>query len=631
MMSGLLSGIISAQPLALEYQTPIGAQPLGFMVEISGVNAGNFLDYNKDGVNEIIGYQTNQNGQKAFVAIDGVSNQIIAVLIGLYGNPATDYQFKGFYNVDNDPSVETIFRSKPPLYSHTVIADKEGTYLYPQDSMGVPGSPFNLLGIRNLDGDPSFEVAGTRLINDSLLYFKSLQIYGNGFTPGAAPHPETGSTGSPRNTPQFMIESQLPPWVTWPSFDRGYLPPTAKDFNGDGIDDLSFLNDSLLWVISGLDHSPLVSAPLNQLDAWEHAALIGYFDFYGTGVKQLLFGSMPDTFPAPTSLRQVSRLWVYDPSSGTLNFSLLPFMEQNFRLRAVADADDDGQFELIMQHEVNRRIAILGAPEDGVHNGPSGNGAGRGTIQSTFSGPYELEMKFQGPQGFSLAGLDERVFPESALDIDGDGKPDLPGWREMASDTAAAGFVVTDGATQEVLWDLDLESLSIPDTIKRFHGFFDVNGDGEKELIIGNRTIITLDGTVHQPFGPFRIAYVRDMDGDGYPEIIGRAANGRAQIWGKSAVTAVQQPAIAGELKTYPNPAQGEINIEYTLRERAPVRIRLVNALGQTAARIDNGIREAGSHTVRYQINPALAAGIYYIQLEAGADRICRPLFVNRN
>ncbi len=89
----------------------------------------------------------------------------------------------------------------------------------------------------------------------------------------------------------------------------------------------------------------------------------------------------------------------------------------------------------------------------------------------------------------------------------------------------------------------------------------------------------------------------------------------------------------------YPNPfspAQSDagLTLEFSLQQGAMVDVRVYNMLGQEVARLAAGFRGAGSHAVRWNgldaRGRAVAPGVYFLRLHAGATQLSRQVLVSR-
>ncbi len=69
--------------------------------------------------------------------------------------------------------------------------------------------------------------------------------------------------------------------------------------------------------------------------------------------------------------------------------------------------------------------------------------------------------------------------------------------------------------------------------------------------------------------------------------------------------------------QNYPNPFNPATMIQYELPQAAVVMLEVFNAAGQRVAVLDEGAREAGVHSVRFD-GARLASGVYFYRLQAG-------------
>ncbi|MCS3640704.1 T9SS type A sorting domain-containing protein [Salinibacter ruber] len=70
-------------------------------------------------------------------------------------------------------------------------------------------------------------------------------------------------------------------------------------------------------------------------------------------------------------------------------------------------------------------------------------------------------------------------------------------------------------------------------------------------------------------------------------------------------------------LTSYPNPVQKQATVEYTLPERADVRVALYDVLGRRVATLEEGSKQAGRHQIQLE-RTGLSSGVYFGRLEAG-------------
>jgi len=86
-------------------------------------------------------------------------------------------------------------------------------------------------------------------------------------------------------------------------------------------------------------------------------------------------------------------------------------------------------------------------------------------------------------------------------------------------------------------------------------------------------------------------------------------------------------PTDFGLTQNYPNPFNPTTTIEFSLPERATVRLDVYNMLGQKVATLAEGDFGAGVHTVTWNA-VRNASGIYFYRLNAGAEVITRKMIL---
>ena len=96
-----------------------------------------------------------------------------------------------------------------------------------------------------------------------------------------------------------------------------------------------------------------------------------------------------------------------------------------------------------------------------------------------------------------------------------------------------------------------------------------------------------------------------------------------------AAAPAAGLPAVFALHPPFPNPLVGPGTVRFDAPTAGPVRLALHDALGRTVAVLADGDVPAGRH--RAALAPgALAAGVYYLRMQAGAFEATRPLAVVR-
>ena len=87
--------------------------------------------------------------------------------------------------------------------------------------------------------------------------------------------------------------------------------------------------------------------------------------------------------------------------------------------------------------------------------------------------------------------------------------------------------------------------------------------------------------------------------------------------------------AAALVLGTAPNPAASTAAVTFTLPRAADVTVGLYDVLGRRVATVVDGALASGDHTVPVDVS-RLAAGVYAVRIQAGADAAVRMLTVSR-
>jgi hypothetical protein len=113
-------------------------------------------------------------------------------------------------------------------------------------------------------------------------------------------------------------------------------------------------------------------------------------------------------------------------------------------------------------------------------------------------------------------------------------------------------------------------------------------------------------------------------------QLVIRAAGGdefRSEVAG-----AAVPRALASLSQNVPNPFNPRTTIAYTLAERAHVAIAIFDAAGARVARLDQGVREAGTHraewTARDERGRVLPSGVYFYRLDGITDASTRKMLL---
>lgn len=239
-------------------------------------------------------------------------------------------------------------------------------------------------------------------------------------------------------------------------------------------------------------------------------------------------------------------------------------------------------------------------------------------------------LRFQTPNGFREHDiLDENgTLTTDGLDFEGDGILDVIVKGEYPSHSV----LVFDGATYQLKWEY---SASILGSEMSLYGFFDVDGDSDKEAIFNsyspNRVIFLNLQTKSIEFtiDSLGLETVLDMDRDGSHELIGKIGDGNSsmvQIWGSGPTGVVAKPNTSSTyyrlFPNYPNPFNPSTTIEYSVQRSGKVQIRIYDTLGQLLRVVVDEVKLIGEYSVSWDgkddSGRAVATGTYFYQFQIG-------------
>jgi len=107
----------------------------------------------------------------------------------------------------------------------------------------------------------------------------------------------------------------------------------------------------------------------------------------------------------------------------------------------------------------------------------------------------------------------------------------------------------------------------------------------------------------------------------------GQLDTGRVQV---SDVTVLMRPGVVGVTRqtdtpndfalgqNFPNPFNPTTTIQFTLPQRAHVRLTVMDLLGRVVATVVDGELEAGTHTSVFDGN-RFSSGVYFYRLQTGS------------
>ena len=417
----------------------------------------------------------------------------------------------------------------------------------------------------------------------------------------------------------------------------------SRDLNGDGIPDMpvfQVINDSVaVKVLNGFSNTVLWQR--NQLahrdDQEQRPRIEGFTDFGDETTSTILTGGYYND-SLWCRLPQSSKLDGLEDSSSDnmspaviildVNTKMATFGYRRSRLLAVTDIDNDNYPDLVLADMLLTRIVVAGVDTDGFVSEEEEQ------IENnllSFRDDYELSLKYESEANGYLALQNLKFNNLGDLDLEGDGNIELVSL--LTSSGEPEGIEIVDGQSQETEWAFMFPQEHL-DNIRDggFHGFFDLDGDGEKEVVMGNNIVITLDKTVYPIGDAFEIQAILDIDLDGFPDLLGRdSVNNTIQVWGKamSTPTFSYEAALMQLGQNFPNPFLKTTSISYTLDEAGEVALVVYDANGRM---VDTLVREKqvpGIYAVEWNAED-LPGGQYYYQLTVNDKQQARKMILLR-
>ncbi|MBL7810044.1 MAG: T9SS type A sorting domain-containing protein [Saprospiraceae bacterium] len=527
-----------------------------------------------------------------------------------------DYRFAGFFNIGGDEKEELILAPKSgktgSIYACSLGPDDHFT---PSYSWGLSQTVIgHFIFCANMDGDDHFEIL-IRFFGQNVPV--KFMVLGLGYTPGFQAETPTGQLGSPCKLGMFEIQDILPPNYRWPE-NRVLIPPGSNDFNGNGSIDLTYLKiegiEGEAIVIDGATHdTTFVHQGIPTEVIQKNFTKVAFLDVCGTGNKSVLLGGSD----LGQRLRDMEIILLIDTSTGEIVWSLQPYLNNGFRLVGITKCGHcgDDRLKFMLSHQNTGRLLVVWPGWD-FHGG---GGAEWNTPATSRNENYSLNLVWESATNANTYMPGKLDFDLSDLDLNNDGLLDLPSMvMEDSLSNNSVGVNVTDGSTGQIIWDTPIPAGGFNDPAPYFHGFFDANGDGEKEMFFGAETVQTADGTIHKPFNTgFAMEYIYDLNGDGFPEVIGKNSSGKLQVYSSSALSAVFEANLQafGRLAISPNPTTGMVHISWKQPETGALRFELYDERGSLVQTIQLGAIAAGETSLPIQLSESLPNGLYMARM----------------
>ncbi|HLP94757.1 MAG TPA: T9SS type A sorting domain-containing protein [Saprospiraceae bacterium] len=606
--------------LVIEYQSGDGNLIDG-LDDFGGFNTG-FMDYTDDACMVFRVAQTlvirNLSANKTyFLSPDDIPDPDYNL---------ANYRFAGFFNIAGDEVEELVLAPKfdhmGQVYVCSLNPDGHFTPSFSLSS-NTPGS--QLVACANMDGDDHIEILIRFFGENAPVKF---MVLGLGYTPGFQAETPTDQFGSPCKLGMFEIQDILPPNYRWPE-NRVLMPPGSRDFNSNGSIDLSYLKfngaSGELLVIDGATHDTTLDFHGIPEDfELKSYTKVAYLNVCETGSKTVLLGGSD----LGQRLRDMEIILLIDTSTGEIVWSLQPYLDNGFRVVGITKCGQcgDGRLKFILSHQNTGRLLVIWPGWD-FHSsgGAEWNAPANGRNEN-----YSLNLVWESSTNANTYMPLKLDFDLSDLDLNNDGILDLPSivMQDSLSNNSV-GINVTDGNTGQIIWDTPIPGGGFNDPAPYFHGFFDANGDGEKEMFFGAETVQTADGTIHKPFNTgFAMEYIYDLNGDGFPEVIGKNSSGKLQVYSSSALSAVFEANLQalGKLAVSPNPTTGMLHISWNQPEAGALLFELYDERGRLVQTTQLGDIAAGETSLPIQLSESLPNGLYMARMIS--DQGSSPAFV---
>jgi len=445
---------------------------------------------------------------------------------------------------------------------------------------------------------------------------------------------------------EFMVETE--PAVASFSGDAVPVPNEdtvqmiAGDFDQDGLSDLAvagFLSDAVTILFgspNGLRASPRWDVDHGPIDLW-------CGDLDGDGLLDLAAATL---ISSSISILHNDGAGVFS-SGGSLSTDGYPISV------AGGDFDLDGDLDLLAGEVQPNNVRIFW--NDGTGAFPTAtsvpssakpmdvtvadfnlDGALDLALVDSESSVIHVYRNVPG-SGFTLAGTPPcgsgpiSIFP---WDVDGDRRSDLV----TANYSSSSISILRNQGNMQFSAPTFLPAEDLPHSIAGA----DLNGDAHVDLVAANSGSSTVSVYINQGSGsfeppspvsvgntPYSVA-CGDWDGDGIVDIasLNRGDDTVSLLWNQqgTGVATLLEAQDTRILRSAPNPFRAGTSVQFQLARPGEVRLHVFDVQGREIARLLQGIRAAGRHTVEWNgmdgEGRPVGAGVYFLQLDAGGKSL---------
>ena len=398
---------------------------------------------------------------------------------------------------------------------------------------------------------------------------------------------------------------------------------STNDLNGNGVNDRILViknqsGDDVVLVFDGLSKSPFWQ--FNLTDE------LGFTSAEGRSMSFELFYCKGDN--PPTLVFQakgggevaMEELHLINTVTGQVEFSAT-----NAKFIGVANIDNDIVPEIFYFDLNTREIVVIEWKEGGNTNTSiislDKNEKQLQTQLNKSNLDYTLTLKYESAAKTELIYDDSFFESVNDLDADGDGIMDLVIAAENQTQQPVA-LAVIDGVSRSVKWAFQYPAGQL-DEFSNFRGFYDVDRNGVKEAVFGNRTVVTADKNVYSLNENFELQVVYDVDNDGYPDLLGIGLqDSTVQVWGIESPSGVSDKDLIAAgfqlQQNYPNPFNPSTRIQYQVASNSQVSLKVYDVLGNEVATLVDENKPAGNYEVNFDAS-GLASGMYLYKIQAGS------------
>jgi hypothetical protein len=370
------------------------------------------------------------------------------------------------------------------------------------------------------------------------------------------------------------------------------------DFNGNGSEDIVAFagSDEELKIIAydGSTYNEIFNIGIPQtfqIYAGDQVSRIPLLYPLGSGLDYLII--------TMENIQEGDRTLIINPKDEG-DFIFVPG-----RTILIADMDGDGWIDVLSIDVADRSLVVHGIDNgSGIRNEvPALSSRGKREISLIYESEPNVRFNIE-----SIVPINSKT-----QDINNDGAVDVTIVRRDENDRVS-GIRVMNVLTQDVLFQKSLEG--VDEEINRLLGYYDIDGDGIKEVMIGNNMIIDQNGDITSIADDFRIQGILDLNGDDVDDIIGiNTSNNSVQVWGLNNSTSTEDiEKKLGQLANFPNPFLTNTTIEYQLETEGEVRIEIRNSSAELITSIIPGKKPPGTHK-EFIILDEVPGGIYYYSI----------------